>query len=159
MSLKSYIYVAISVLVLLALTFFVSRWTYHCPPCPPVLADTVFIKGDTVKVIENHYFTIHDTIKAEVLNDTARTNIPILQTFGEDTLRGNTKIEYTLLDSIFRVDQYFELVKIKEFRVDTVKIGIPINIFIEKEIPFYENPYFSYGLGILTAIIILLAGK
>lgn len=114
----------------------------------------VYIKGKDSTVVNNFYYFIKDTSKAEVANDTARTKFYAEKIFDKDTIKSSTHISYSILDSSFAIDQYFDYVKTKEFRVDTIKTEVPYHVEVEKDLMFYENPYFNFIAGIISAVII-----
>lgn len=145
------------VILLLAVGFgFVIRVATEKPAIVnnPVL---VYVKGDTVKVIEKHYYAVHDSAKAEVKNDTAKATFYNTKVFeGGDTIKTKTFIEYALYDSTFSVEQYMDFAKVREFRIDTIKIEVPTEKIVYAEIPFYKEPLFVYIAGILTVLLTIL---
>ena len=116
----------------------------------------IYIQGKDSLVIEKHYYAIHDTIEADIKDDTAKAVFNTERIFDKDTLKVETQIRYTLLDSAFSINQYFDFINTKEFRVDTLKIEVPTEVMVYKEIPIWESPYISFVLGLITAVTIFL---
>lgn len=114
----------------------------------------ILTPGKDSLIVKHYYHTIHDTIKAEVKNDTASTSIYREQIFDKDTIKSKTDIRYVLSDSTFDINQSFDYVKTKEYRVDTLKIEIPVPTPVEVDQYFFEKPYFNFIAGVLITITI-----
>lgn len=121
----------------------------------PVIIQTdvpVLVQGKDSVIIKKYYYAVHDTIEAVVKNDTAKTSFSIEKVFDKDTLRSKTDIKYSVLDSSFNIDQSFDLIHTKDFRVDTLKLKIPYPV--EKDLSFFEEPYVNFILGVIASVAI-----
>jgi len=152
MTVSKWIVGAIIVISLIALGFVLHLWIAK----PVTITNTVteYIKGDTVKVIEKHFFKVTEYVKAEVKDDTAKTTIYTEKIFDEDTLSAKTDIKYSIRDSTFNVDQSFNLVQVKKFVVDTVKIQVPTEKIIYKDTSLWEKPYVNFIFGVIVSVLI-----
>lgn len=120
------------------------------------IPDPVYIPGE--KIIEKHYYT-KEIIKSEpatVVNDVATQTLDSLLVFEDDSLFFKADIKYNILDSTFNNKFNFDLIQTKSFQVDTLKQYIPLDV--PRELKFYEEPYFNFGLGIFVSLLLLLVG-
>jgi hypothetical protein len=145
---------AVFVLSLIALGFFISLYVNKKDPIKP--PDPVLVKGDTVRVIEKHYYHSIKEVRAEVKNDTAETVHRSEYISDGDTARIETDIKYFISDSTFSVNQFFDMVKSKEYITDTLKL--PYEIIKYEDVLFYEKPLFNFIAGIILAVTIFLLG-
>lgn len=150
-------WILISIAIILAMAIGALLMLYFQKPSIVTNPVPVYIQGkDSIIIKEYHHYHKEET-KAEVNNDTARTTI--LGTYitdEQDTLRYKTHVEYLLLDSAFSVAHDFNLIKAKPFRVDTLKITIPVETV--KPYEWYQEPYLHFGLGVLVSLLLVLLG-
>lgn len=130
------------------LSLYLTKPTIITNPIP------VYIEGRDSVIVKHQYHIIYDTTKAEVKNDTATTLVYKEQVFERDTIKSKTDIKYIIPDSTFVVSQSFDYIKTKEVRVDTVKLTIPYETVIERDIPFYKEPYFNFITGVLATLVL-----
>jgi len=152
MTVNKWIVGAIVILISIALGFVLCMWLKK----PVTITNTVteYIKGDTVKVIEKHFFKVTEYVKAEVKDDTASTTIQTEKVFDSDTLKHKIEIKYSVLDSTFNVNQSFDLVHVKEFVTDTIKIQVPTEKIIYKDTTIWEKPYVNFIFGVIVSVLI-----
>jgi len=155
-TIQKYILGAVAIVLAIALGYFISLYINKPTPVEP---EIIRIPGDTVRVVEKHFYAVHDTIKVEVKNDTAKTVFNSERYFDRDTIRVKTDIKYIIPDSAFNINQSIDFIKAREFVTDTIRITIPYEKLVYKDIPFYEEPLFMYVTGVITAIIIFLIGS
>lgn len=147
-----------SVVIILAILLGFILNMYFTKPQTITNPVPVFLKGKDSIVVKHHYHFIKDTSKAEVRNDTAKAVFNTTKIFDKDTLRLETKVGYSLLDSAFNINQYFDFINTKEMRVDTIKITVPYEKIVYKDILFYEEPFFVFLVGLLSGLSIILFG-
>ena len=118
----------------------------------------VYIQGKDSIVIEKHYYAIHDTVEAVVTDTIVAGNFYNEKVFDKDTIKINTTVKYNIPNSNFSFYQYVDLTHAKEMRIDTIKIDIPVEKVVYKDVPFYKEPFFVFLVGLLSGIAILLFG-
>ena len=152
MTVNKWIIGAIIVISLIALGFVLHLWLAK----PVVITNTVteYIKGKDSLVIEKHYYIVHDTVKAEVKDEVAYGSFNTAKVIDKDTIKIKSDVRYSLSDSTFNLDQFIDLVHVKEMRIDTIKIKAPIEKIVYKDVPIWEKPLVMYVSGIITAILI-----
>jgi len=166
MTINKYIILGVSLLLTFALGFigglYLKKPQIISNPVPIyvkgkdslVIEKHYYIVHDTVKVIEKHFFKVTEYVKAEVKDDTASTTIQTEKVFDSDTLKHKIEIKYSVLDSTFNVNQSFDLVHVKEFVTDTIKIQVPTEKIIYKDTTIWEKPYVNFIFGVIVSVLI-----
>jgi hypothetical protein len=156
---KIWFYSVLSVLVLLALTFFVSRWTYKpdVPPVPP----PEYIKGDSipypVEIIKwktKRRETPKDTVIIEGEDSLVKA---VTADFDTMLVRDNDSLRIASTVIAFKnAIDLFQDITWRDYeytRVDTFKVFEPVEI--EREATFIESPWWAVYSVIITVLFIL----
>jgi len=152
MTINKYIILGVSLLLTFALGFIGGLYLKK----PQIISNPVpiYVKGKDSLVIEKHYYIVHDTVKAEVKDEVAYGSFNTTKVIDKDTIKIKSNVRYSLSDSTFNLDQFIDLVHVKEMRTDTIKIKVPIEKIVYKDVPIWKKPLVMYVSGIITAILI-----
>jgi len=152
MTINKYIILGVSLLLTFALGFIGGLYLKK----PQIISNPVpiYVKGKDSLVIEKHYYIVHDTVKAEVKDEVAYGSFNTAKVIDKDTIKIKSDVRYSLSDSTFNLDQFIDLVHVKEIRIDTIKIKVPIEKIVYKDVPIWKKPLVMYVSGIITAILI-----
>ena len=152
MTINKYIILGVSLLLTFALGFIGGLYLKK----PQIISNPVpiYVKGKDSLVIEKHYYIVHDTVKAEVKDEVAYGSFNTTKVIDKDTIKIKSDVRYNLSNSTFNLDQFIDLVHVKEIRIDTIKIKVPIEKIVYKDVPIWKKPLVMYVSGIITAILI-----
>jgi len=151
MTVNKYILLVLGILLCVAVGFITGLYVKKSEVKIITNEVPVYIKGDTVFVTKKYYSKTIGVVKVPVANSIKHHNEKV---FDKDTVIVDTDI--TFIDSSCKIEQSIELTHTQEFVTDTIKIRVPYETLIYKEIPFYEKPFFNFVAGIILTIVAVL---
>ncbi len=114
--------------------------------------DTVYVK-DTVRTVIKKKIPVYIEVKdSSVKNLTAGLDTVLIS--NKDTIELKVKVE---TDMELYSDWFLDIIH-KDYQLN-ITDTVYKEIIKEKEIKFYEEPYFNYLAGLLTVILIIIGVK
>lgn len=122
-----------------------------------IITNTEYIKGDTVYVTKANKVFIQKTDTVKVIDNKLSAKLDTIIVSNLDTIKLGIEINADTIKTDWFID--IEHKDVQLLRVDTLKQFEIREIEVEKDLAFYQQPYFNFIAGVITAIIIILGSK
>lgn len=157
MKIQHYLYVVVSVLVLLVLSFFTGRWTYNCPPLP-VPQDSVYTTKPSIKeVATSAEFIINfKPVKPEIKEEWNIAHFDTTVVSGKDTVTSKTTVKVSRRSDSIIAEQEINVRKTETIIHDTTYVikYQPKIVHVEKD----RGLDTFYGGALIASVVYLIIG-
>lgn len=139
--------VVISILFGISIGFMIKQ-------CKEVKPEVVYLKGDTVYVTKTLTKVIRDTTKVIIRDNALSSRLDTTFVSNLDTISLQIDVEAESDRLVWTID--FEHKDTELIRVDTLRTKEIVKELIVPEKKFYQEEYFNFGVGLVTAVILIL---